>query len=90
MTTDGSSGTQQLQPGLRQAAGRQQPPATASAAPQPGQPAAAAGLGAIAFASAGTLDKPTPTAPEQPPGAQLQQQRAGSALETTVALGCSV
>lgn len=74
MTTDGSSGgARQLQPGLRQAAGRQQNPAGAAstASQQPGLPHTAAGAGAIAFASAGTLDKPTPTAAEQQPGAPL-------------------
>ena len=72
MTTDGSSGAQQLQPGLRQVAGRQQNPAgAAGTASQPaGQPHTAAGVGAIAFTSAGTLDKPTLTAAEQQPGAQ--------------------
>lgn len=62
MTTDGS-GAQQLQPGLRQGAGRQQPTVSGAASGQP--PQATSGIGAIAFASAGTLDKPAPTADQK-------------------------
>ena len=71
MTTDGSSGTQQLQPGLRQVAGTRQPStAAAGATPQQTGQQPHAVAGAIAFASAGTLDKPVPTA-EQKPGTRI-------------------